>query len=59
MTREQFKEFTEKMNTAAVARGLKDRETTEEWIDMAWPCFNGYTEDEDGVSKDDLLFVLG
>ena len=47
------------MNAVAVARGLKGRETTNEWIDMAWPCFNGYTLGVNGVSKEDLLYVLG
>ena len=59
MTKEEFREFTEKINRNAMAHGLKGRETTDAWIDMAWPCFNGYTLAVDGVSKEDFLTMLG
>ena len=46
------------MNDNGIAKGLKGRDVTQEWIDMAWPGFNGYTAGKEGVSKDDLLETL-
>ena len=55
----QFKAFNEAMVKVCTTHGLKKRETTDEFIDMAWAGFNGYQPDRDGVSKEDLLYVLG
>ena len=46
------------MDELAVNRGLKHRESTEAFIDMCWAGFNGYTLDTDGVSKEDIIYVL-
>ena len=46
------------MNTEAARHNIKNRELTDEWVDMAWTGFNGFTADTDGVTKDDLLYVL-
>ena len=46
------------MNDHAVQKNLKGREVTEEWIEMAWPIFNGYTIKKQGVSKEDLMWTL-
>ena len=59
LTAPQLKQFIEIMNNHAIAAGLKGRETTQEWIDMAYPIFNGMKTDVQGVDKEDVLFVLG
>ena len=45
------------MNNKGLERGLKNRETTDEWVDMAYPGFD-YNLDHEGVSMDDLMHVL-
>ena len=46
------------MNENGVAKGLKRRDVTDEWMNIAWPIFNGYTEKKEGVSKEDLMETL-
>ena len=58
LARAGLKAFFEKMNEKAVKEGLKGRDITETWMDIAWPVFNGYKEDTDGVSKDDLIETM-
>ena len=55
LTKGQFSKFMVKLNTAQIAHGLKGRQMNHEWIDMAWTCYNGYSHEVDGVSKDDIL----
>ena len=38
----QFKAYNEAMVKVGTKHGLKQRETTDEFIDMAWAGFNGY-----------------
>ena len=42
LSRDEFKQFVILMNNNGLAHGLKNRETTDEWVDMAYPSFNGY-----------------
>ena len=51
LDRDEFKSFTIRMDARGVEKGLKHREITEDWIDMVYRCFNGYTRGRDGVSK--------
>ena len=51
LSRDEFKEFVTKMNNHGVERGLKNRDTTDEFIDMVYPAFNGFNQATDGVSK--------
>ena len=46
------------MNEHAVSAGQASRDTTEEYLDLCWEGFNGYDLANDGVSKDDLTYVL-
>ena len=46
------------MNDNGVARGLKHRDTTDEFIDRVYPCFNGFNADVDGVTKQEILIIL-
>ena len=59
LTAPQLKQFIETMNNHAVTAGLKGRETSQEWVDMAFPIFDAMKTDVQGVDKEDLLFVLG
>ena len=43
LDRDEFKAFVTAMNANGVARGLKNRDTTDEFIDMVFPAFNGFT----------------
>ena len=58
LTKEEFKNFVIEMNTEAVRNNLKNRELTDEWVDMAWPGFDGYKSDTEGVTKEELIYVL-
>ena len=58
LSRDEFKEFVTKMNNHGVARGLKNRDTTDEFIDMVYPAFNGYNQGTDGVSKVEIMQIL-
>ena len=58
MNKEQFRQFNEDINAIARDRGIKEREITDEFIDMAWAAFNGFRSDTDGVTKKDLMYVL-
>ena len=57
-TKEDFKNFVIDMNTEAARNNIKNRELTDEWVDMAWAGFNGFKADTDGVTKEDLYYVL-
>ena len=46
------------MNEKGVNNGLKGRDVTEAWMDMAWPVFNGFDEGTEGVSKEDLIETM-
>ena len=58
LQRDEFKTFVSTMNDNGVARGLKHRDTTDEFIDKVFPCFNGFNPDVDGVSKQEILVIL-
>ena len=58
LDRDEFKTFVTAMNANGVARGLKNRDTTDEFIDLVFPAFNGFTADVDGVSKMEILSIL-
>ena len=42
LDRDEFKVFVTQMNNNGVARGLKNRDTTEDFIDLVYPSFNGF-----------------
>ena len=42
LNRAGLKAFFEQMNEKGVKEGLKAREVTEAWMDIAWPVFNGF-----------------
>ena len=44
LTRDEFKQFVFKMDARGVERGLKHRETDDVFIDMVYPCFNGFNQ---------------
>lgn len=50
LNREEFKVFVETMNNHGVARGLKHRDTTDEFISSVYPSFNGFNTAADGVT---------
>ena len=50
LSKTEFKSFVTVMNANGVARGLKHRETTDEFIDMVYPCFDGFNQEADGVT---------
>ena len=55
----EFGTFLNQMNESARARQLKYRnEISQEYIDMLWNGFNGYNQEQEGVSYKDLLYVL-
>ena len=58
LNQEGLKNFFMLMNDNGIEKGLKGREVTDEWITIAWPVFNGYTENTEGVSKHDLMETL-
>uniref|UniRef100_A0A7S3I0U6 EF-hand domain-containing protein n=1 Tax=Favella ehrenbergii TaxID=182087 RepID=A0A7S3I0U6_9SPIT len=58
LQRAEFKSFVETMNGCGVERGLKHRDTTDEFIDKVFPCFNGFSAEVDGVSKNEILMIL-
>ena len=58
LTRDEFKVFVTKMDEHGVNRGLKHRETTDEFVDTVYPSFNGFNEGTDGVSKQEILVIL-
>lgn len=58
LSRDEFKEFVSKMNANGVGRGLKNRDTTDEFIDSVYPSFNGFNTSTDGVSKNELMAIL-
>ena len=60
LTKAELIKFMKVMNNHAQERGLKYREEedwTDEYCDMLWKGFNGYTQGTDGVSYSDLLYV--
>ena len=58
LQRDEFKTFVATMNDNGVARGLKHRDTTDEFIDKVYPCFNGFNDQVDGVTKQEILIIL-
>ena len=54
----EFKAFVTTMNNHGVSRGLKNRDTTDEFINMVFPCFDGFTQGVEGVSKGEILTIL-
>ena len=58
LDRAEFAAFVTASNQNGVNRGLKNRETTEEFMDMVYPAFNGFNEATDGVSKGEILTIL-
>lgn len=56
--RDEFKNFVVAMNQNGVSRGLKNRDTTDEFIDMVYPAFNGFNQSTTGVSKGEIMMVL-
>ena len=46
------------MDANGVQRGLKHRETTDEFIDLVFPCFDGFNQASSGVSKPEIMMVL-
>ena len=51
--------FVIAMNRCGVSKGLKNRDTTDAWIDMVYPAFNAFVADVDGCTMDDVMKVLG
>ena len=51
---EEFKSFVIRAN-----EGKETRETSDEWITMAWKTFNGYNPDREGISEEELIYCLG
>ena len=41
-----------------MSRGLKHRDTDDAFIDMVYPCFDGFNQATQGVSKAEILMVL-
>ena len=58
LNRAGLKAFFEQMNEKGVNNGLKGRDVTEAWMDIAWPVFNGFDEGTEGVSKHDLIETM-
>ena len=58
LVRDEFKQFVSKMNAHGVARGLKHRETTDEFIDKVFPSFDGFNPTQAGVSKAEIMIIL-
>ena len=58
LTRDEFKNFVITMNNHGVARGLKNRETTEEFIEMVYPAFSEFNTAQEGVTKNEILTIL-
>ena len=59
LSRVEFKQFVSKMNEIGAARGLKHRDTTDEFIDKAFPCFSGFNPaSPDGVTCQEIMMVL-
>ena len=58
LNRAGLKAFFEHMNEKGLKEGLKGREVTEAWMDIAWPAFNGFDQENEGVSKDDLIETM-
>ena len=42
LTKDEFKQFVIAMNENGLQHGLKNRDTTDEWVDKVYPGFNGY-----------------
>ena len=42
LDRDEFKVFVTQMNQNGVNRGLKNRDTTDEFIDTVYPAFDGF-----------------
>ena len=42
LDRDEFKVFVTQMNNNGVARGLKNRDTTDDFIELVYPSFNGF-----------------
>lgn len=58
LSRDEFKTFVTTMNANGVARGLKNRDTTDEFIDLVYPCFKAFNLETDGVTKIEILTIL-
>ena len=58
LTRDEFKDFVTRMNNHGINRGLKNRETNDEFIDMVYPAFDGFNQQTQGVSKGEILAIL-
>ena len=58
LNRAGLKAFFEQMNEKGLQEGLKGREVTEAWMDIAWPVFNGFDQENEGVSKEDLIETM-
>ena len=58
LTKDEFKSFVSIMNNNGVARGLKHRDTTDEFINTVYPCFQGFNQATDGVTKEEIMTVL-
>ena len=54
----EFKSFVSTMNQNGVNRGLKNRETDDEFIDLVYPCFQGFNLETSGVTKMEILTIL-
>ena len=46
------------MNDHGVTRGLKNRDTTDDFINMVYPAFDGFNQSTQGVSKQEIMEIL-
>ena len=46
------------MNDHGVARGLKNRDTSDEFIGLVYPAFDGFNQQTQGVSKQEIMEIL-
>ena len=58
LDRDELKVFVTAMNANGVARGLKHRDTTDDFIDKVYTAFNGFNQATQGVSKMEILTIL-
>ena len=58
LDREQLRTFILLINEFAASLGLSAQECTEKYLDTVWQCYNSYSPDREGITKDELYYLM-
>ena len=53
-----MKVLLESVNERVAAKGLRVKETTDEYMDMLWKCCNEFNPNIEGINREELNFIM-